>query len=426
MDAVRGLEPCCANGTADLGVPREHHTLSTRSECVFPHEHPASFHGQGGALDASMVSINEADARPSDPSSPVALADERQHARGSTDASHHTPTAAEPTGEKLRNSRGQRAEQPKAPGTAEWAVSTETEELLEILQWPGVGPAKVRALLRAAGPGASIRELANARLAANSSSSAKGIAEEILDRCHGLGLRVLSLRDELYPVRLRQVDDAPPIIYVRGNVSALHGPSVAVVGTREASTSGLRAARAIASYLARRKVCVVSGLALGIDAAAHEGALSAAGITVAVLAHGLHMVAPTTNRAIAERLLAHGGALVSEHPPGVPPRPAEFVRRNRIQSGLSLCSIVVESGVPGGAVHQARFTRDQGRPLLVVLPSDGAKSDLRLDGARHMIANMQALAIRGTAELGKALQEIARDSARTNLADDDQAEFGWA
>src|SRR5690606_7231760 len=131
---------------------------------------------------------------------------------------------------------------------------------------------------------------------------------------------------------------------------------------RNVTASGARIARTIGRYLARRGYVVVSGLALGTDMMAHLGVLDVGGKTVAVMAHGLHMVSPPSNTDLGEEIVRKGGALLSEHPPGTPPRRAEFVKRNRLQSGMSLASIVVESGVSGGAIHQARFTKQQQRP----------------------------------------------------------------
>jgi DNA processing protein len=165
----------------------------------------------------------------------------------------------------------------------------------------------------------------------------------------------------------------------------------AVVGTRNASNTGERIARKISQMLASMKLSTISGLALGIDAAAHAGALEADGVTIAILAHGLDTIAPRSNRKLAEQLLERG-ALVSEHPPGVPPRPPEFVKRNRIQSGMALFSIVVESGEVGGSMHQARFTKDQGRPLFAVLPTNwqGGRSDFNRSGGERLVREFGA------------------------------------
>lgn len=304
--------------------------------------------------------------------------------------------------------------------------SQDTKTLLDLLQRRGIGPAKVREVVRRARANktdamtASIEVLPP--LDAASRESARVDASRIVARCAELKIAVVGLFDSEYPAKLAAIPDPPPVIYVRGPVDLLRDPGIAVVGTRKASGAGLRAARTIAEFLVRRGIVVVSGLALGIDAAAHQGALAGGGKTIAVLAHGLHMVAPATNREIAEKLLEQGGALVSEHPPDVPPRPAEFVRRNRMQSGLSFASIIVESGVEGGAIHQAQFTVDQGRALLVVLASDRSpNSDLREEGARELMKRLNARPITGTADLGALLPELSRDALDAALPSGQEA-----
>jgi DNA processing protein len=192
---------------------------------------------------------------------------------------------------------------------------------------------------------------------------AESKAKQIIDDCSVKQIAIFSLLDPQYPPRLRSIKDAPPIIYVLGSHPAILVDGGAVVGTRNASATGQRVARRIAETLTFFDLSTISGLALGIDAAAHAGALDAKGKTVAVLAHGLDTVAPKSNQKLAERILTSGGALISEHPPGVPPRPPEFVRRNRIQSGMAMFSVVVESGEVGGSMHQARFTKEQGRHI---------------------------------------------------------------
>lgn len=294
-----------------------------------------------------------------------------------------------------------------------------TEEILEVLRWPQVGPVKVRSFLAATADGASIIATAK-RMGPVPDASAQDIAkrerDDILAQCDRLGIALVSLPDEQYPPALSKIADPPPILYVRGSVEALSRPAVAVVGTRKASEAGGRNARTIARMLVRRGFVVVSGLALGIDTHAHTGAVEEGGVTVAVLAHGLDIIAPTSNRALAERMLACGGALVAEHPPGVPPRRPEFVRRNRIQSGLSLGSIIVESDVAGGAMHQANFTKGQGRTLMTVLAaSEQTRGDLNEAGARHLIESAGAIPLSGTGDLVRELERLlAPRSVRSN------------
>lgn len=281
-------------------------------------------------------------------------------------------------------------------------ATSATVKLLQVAQIPGVGPARLRKILLAQkSPGLvpSFEEVP--------SQAARDKASLIIEGCHRYEVRIVSLADTDYPERLREIADAPPFLYIRGKLEAILKPCAAVVGTRKASKAGLRAANLIGQFLAGRGITVVSGLALGIDAAGHDGALAANGLTAAILAHGLHIVSPSSHKELADRILSRDGALVSEHPPGVPPNRAEFVRRNRIQSGLSYCSIVVESGVEGGAVHQANFTKKQGRGLFTVLKGAGRveseANDLNEDGARFLVDKLGATALCGTRDLAKVL-----------------------
>lgn len=281
------------------------------------------------------------------------------------------------------------------------------EEALEILQWPGVSAAGLRKLLRGTGDGLDLRSRALARFKASyvDTKNAEGNAHRILEQCGRLGVEIFLLGCEGYPRLLADTPDPPPLLFVRGSLGV--ATSIAVVGTRKASKSGMRIARTISSFLARRGITVVSGLAIGIDTSAHAGALDGNGGTVAVLAHGLHDVLPARNRELAERILATGGALVSEHPPGVPAIRAEFVRRNRIQSGMSAASVVVESDVEGGSIHHARFAARQGHRILTVLAAtDASRGDLNESGARFLIDNLKAVQISTTAELGREIDAL--------------------
>lgn len=285
------------------------------------------------------------------------------------------------------------------------AISASTRRLLEISYLPGVGTVALRRAVSAArrkGPEV-LNDLDFLHSLATSSerSTKRDQSCAVLDECETRLIGILSPLDEGYPSALARIDDYPPIIYYLGNQFALSMIGCAVVGTREASRLGLSWARQIAEIIARAQMCVVSGLALGIDTAAHEGALRASGKTVAILAHGLDVVTPASNRALAREILESDGALVSEHPPGVPPRRAEYVRRNRIQSGMSMCSIVVESGEDGGAIHQGNFTHRQGRRLFSVLPSrdiEGA-DEFNYGGAKRLMSEAASMPISNKEQL---------------------------
>ena len=180
-----------------------------------------------------------------------------------------------------------------------------------------------------------------------------------------LGVQTLSLDDERYPPLLRLIPDPPPLLYVRGDLSLLREPQIAMVGSRRASPAGLRVADQLARELATLGLHVCSGLALGIDGAAHQGALAAGGHSVAVMATGIDRTYPARHRALAEEL-SQRGCLVTEFPPGTAPLRYNFPRRNRIISGLSLGVVVVEAALPSGSLITASTATAQGREVFAL------------------------------------------------------------
>ncbi len=184
-----------------------------------------------------------------------------------------------------------------------------------------------------------------------------------LGRLEADGVRVLTYADGGYPEQLRTIADPPPALFVKGTLPP--GPYVAVVGTRRASPYGRTVAARLAAGMARAGVVVVSGMARGVDAAAHRGALEAGGQTVAVLGCGPDVVYPREHAALRDEIAA-SGALVTEFPPGTPPEPWHFPVRNRIISGLSRAVVVVEAGEKSGALITADLALEQGRDVLAV------------------------------------------------------------
>jgi len=168
-----------------------------------------------------------------------------------------------------------------------------------------------------------------------------------------------------YPLLLNQIPGPPDRLYVDGRVDALHLPALAIVGSRNPTRQGRQTAYEFARHLGSAGFCIVSGLAQGIDAAAHEGALDGGATTVAFLGHGVDTVYPESNRKLAERIVA-GGALVSEFPLGTKPRREHFPQRNRLISGLSLGTIVVEAARRSGSLITARLASDQGREVFAI------------------------------------------------------------
>lgn len=182
-----------------------------------------------------------------------------------------------------------------------------------------------------------------------------------------LGLRLVMSAEQEFPERLRHIPHAPFGLYVRGELakSGMNDLTLAIVGTRRASGDGKKIARQFGRDLARAGFTIASGLAFGIDAAAHEGCLDAKGVTIAVLAGGLDNVYPGTHAPLAKQILAQGGALISEYPPGEPPLPHRFIERNRIISGISRGVLIVEAPESSGALATARYAVEQNRDVFV-------------------------------------------------------------
>ena len=213
---------------------------------------------------------------------------------------------------------------------------------------------------------------------------------EQFERVTAAGVRPISLRQHQYPARLREIDDAPPVIYVRGELTADDEWSVAIVGTRRATAYGRQAAGELARGLAANRVTVVSGLARGIDTVAHRAALEAGGRTIAVMASGLDIVYPPENAKLAEEI-AERAALVTDYPLGTNPRAEYFPRRNRIMSGLALGVLIAEGDYKSGAMITARFAVEQNREVFAIpgsifSPQSRGPLSLIKDGATPVAA----------------------------------------
>lgn len=242
----------------------------------------------------------------------------------------------------------------------------------------GIGPVKFRLLLNyfhddlAAAWRAESRELARAGLEQKIIESfliqrAKIEPEREKERLEQVGVSVLTWRDPTYPALLREIDGSPPILYLKGQLSEADQFALAVVGTRSADSYGQQVTERLVTELARGQVTVVSGLALGIDAIAHNAALEAGGRTIGVLACGLDVVYPARNAKLAQRIGEGGqGVLISEYPLGVRPESGNFPARNRIISGLSQGVLVIEAGEKSGALITAEFASKQGREVFAV------------------------------------------------------------
>jgi DNA processing protein len=262
---------------------------------------------------------------------------------------------------------------------------------LRLIRTENVGPATFFALIRRYGTAAraldALPELARrgGRIKAPAIPSAAD-AERELETARKLGARIVAFDDPPYPPAFKAADGAPPLFYLRGEAGLLGRRAVAVVGARNASAAGVRFARRLAAELAEAGLLVVSGLARGIDGAAHQGALDAgpsAGGTLAVLAGGIDQVYPPEHAGLYENILASGaGAVLSERPPGLVARERDFPKRNRLIAGLSLGVAVVEAAFRSGSLITARLANEQGREVFAV---PGSPLDPRCRGANDLI-----------------------------------------
>lgn len=239
----------------------------------------------------------------------------------------------------------------------------------------GIGPARLDRLIEQCGSLADAwrADIAEWRAAGLDDKSVAALAQARrtldldaeLERVDRAGISLVTREDAAYPAALAQVAAPPPLLYVKGRISAADDWSIAVVGTRSPTSYGKEAARRLVGDLAASGLTIISGLAIGVDTLAHATTIEQGGRTLAVLASGLDQVYPERNRALAEQIIANG-ALVSEFPLGVKPIPQLFPVRNRIISGLALATLVVEAGARSGALITAQYALDQGRDVFAV------------------------------------------------------------
>lgn len=206
-------------------------------------------------------------------------------------------------------------------------------------------------------------------------------AEKNLAWCEKNACHLLSIADTHYPPLLREIAAAPLLLYVRGDITLLHQPQLAIVGSRNPTASGRELAHHFAYTLAKAGLHITSGLALGIDAASHRGALSAGGKTLAVFGTGLNQIYPASHRKLAQ-IIATNGTLISEFSPFEPPKAAHFPQRNRIISGLSLGVLVVEAAIQSGSLITARYANEQGREVFAI---PGSIHNPLARGCHHLI-----------------------------------------
>jgi DNA processing protein len=241
---------------------------------------------------------------------------------------------------------------------------------------PGMGPTRIWKAMNRLGAAerlfeASLTELEGLGMPAQSAQfcfegKARAAAEDELKRVVEAGGRVLTPEDEAYPERLREIYDPPAVLWIRGNAELLSRPGIAVVGTRQPSPYGAGMAELLSRDLANRRLVILSGMARGVDTAAHKGAIEAGGKTVAVWGTGIDVIYPKENKKLAESIVASGGTIVSEYPLGTFPAPQNFPIRNRILSGMSVGVLVIEAAEYSGTRITARCAMEQNRDVYAV------------------------------------------------------------
>lgn len=294
---------------------------------------------------------------------------------------------------------------------------TERLDWLRLIRSENVGPRTFLRLIERFGSAA--RALAEVPALAKRGGRARPIvvcskaqAEAEMAAAQKLGCTLLASCEPLYPRLLAAIDDAPPVLYARGNVSLLGKSMIAMVGARNASVNGRNLTRRMAAELGRDNLVVVSGLARGIDTAAHEGSMATG--TVAVMAGGLDVVYPPENQRLFDDIVAMGCA-VSEMPPGTQPQASHFPRRNRIVSGMALGVVVVEANLKSGSLITARMAADQGREVFAV---PGHPMDPRAQGPNDLIRHGATLT-----EGAGDVTRVVFDLLRRPLAEDRRGDF---
>ncbi len=263
-----------------------------------------------------------------------------------------------------------------AEAAVAYQAESSAEQWLALALTPGLGPTTARRLVEFFGGvqkvfRASLTELEAAGLRAVSAQSlgtgsSLELAREESARAAAAEAQIIGLDDPAYPSQLKQIYDPPLVLYVRGNVSVISQPGIAVVGTRHPTPYGLGMAERLACDLAGRGLVIFSGLARGVDAAAHRGAVHARGKTVAVFGTGVDTVYPKESKRLVEQILAFGGAVISEFPLGTAPTPQNFPIRNRIISGISIGVLVVEAAEYSGTRITSRCALEQNRDVYAV------------------------------------------------------------
>lgn len=240
--------------------------------------------------------------------------------------------------------------------------------------------------------------------------------DAILKKTDACGASLISIDDEYYPELLKHIYDPPIILWYKGDKTVFKTPGLAVIGTRRAGAYALKETEQWVKGLVASGLCINSGLAYGVDAKAHQTALDHGGKTVAVLGSGIDVLYPAKNSRLASKILESGGAIVSEYIPGTPPDAVNFPGRNRIVSGMSLGTLVVESGIKGGSMITARYALDQNREVFVIPHPLGY---LQGEGCNYLIRTGQGKLVQSIKDITEELSiETIEGVEKTTITND--------
>ena len=305
--------------------------------------------------------------------------------------------------------------------------SEETKSLVHLSIIPGVGYQTIQRLLVAFGSAQSALDATREELtrveglSPNASQrlirgKSRVSVDQELELVEAHNCHLVTVNDSDYPTLLKEIADPPPLLYVRGELGQPDAPSITIVGTRSPTNYGKTISRQLSQQLAENGVTVVSGFARGIDTCAHQGALQGNGRTIAVLGNGLSQIYPDENRDLADEIV-ESGALISEFPMSMPPFPKNFPRRNRLVSGMSSGTVVVEASVRSGSLITARHAAEQGREVFAVPGQIFSKQST----GSHQLINQGAKLINAIDDIWEAFPDrrltpsFSREQANSNL-----------
>lgn len=249
-------------------------------------------------------------------------------------------------------------------------------------------------------------------------NAALGAADEIIEKSYAHQIGIVSYYDPKFPARLRNTKtedgkrgDPPIILFYKGNLGALNQPGLAIIGSRKNTIGAEKAGLYLSTEFSRRGFCIVSGLALGCDTIGHLGALKAGGKTIAFLGHGLDIVYPPQNKNLAQEIIQNGGLLLSEYDIGTPVTQYNLVARDRLQIGLSLATLIIQTGIKGGTMHAAMNCVNAGKPLYVIKYADEKTDRDEKTLGNHLLVNEYgATYIRGSDNLDDIARAILQSA----------------